>query len=67
MFSEVAYPLDVIRRRMQTAGHANIPQIDLKHNTLSLGADIIKKEGVKALFKVLITSALPYTNNICRA
>jgi len=53
MGQTVAYPLDVVRRRMQTAGHASIPQIDQKHGTLSLAVDIIRKEGWRALFKGL--------------
>lgn len=53
MGQTVAYPLDVVRRRMQTAGHAMVPDIDHSLGTLRLMREIIKTQGVKALFKGL--------------
>jgi len=53
MGQTVAYPLDVVRRRMQTAGHASIPAIDPSLNFFQLTVNIIQKEGWKALFKGL--------------
>eukprot|EP00026_Physarum_polycephalum_P010715 Phypoly_transcript_10890.p1 GENE.Phypoly_transcript_10890~~Phypoly_transcript_10890.p1 ORF type:complete len:324 (+),score=35.76 Phypoly_transcript_10890:263-1234(+) len=53
MGQTVAYPLDVVRRKMQTAGHATVPEIDHSLSTLRLMRHIIKTQGVRALFKGL--------------
>eukprot|EP01112_Ceratiomyxa_fruticulosa_P023826 TRINITY_DN92_c0_g5_i1.p1 TRINITY_DN92_c0_g5~~TRINITY_DN92_c0_g5_i1.p1 ORF type:complete len:351 (-),score=59.58 TRINITY_DN92_c0_g5_i1:1038-2090(-) len=48
----VAYPLDVVRRRMQTAGYAEgLPPVNLNDGTFKAMENIIKTEGVRALFK----------------
>jgi hypothetical protein len=49
----VAYPLDVVRRRMQTAGYSDGMRPIESKNTLRAMIDIVKHEGWKALFKGL--------------
>ncbi|KAL0479545.1 hypothetical protein AKO1_007751 [Acrasis kona] len=50
----VAYPLDVVRRRMQTSGYSsNTKQIDHSKSTLYNIRQIIRNEGWQALFKGL--------------
>ncbi|KAK5581411.1 hypothetical protein RB653_001443 [Dictyostelium firmibasis] len=48
----VAYPLDVVRRRIQTTGYGDGKGVDnLKHGTFKTMFSIFQKEGIYALFK----------------
>jgi solute carrier family 25 protein 16 len=49
----VAYPLDVVRRRMQTAGYSDGMRPLTARATLPAITEIIKHEGWRALFKGL--------------
>lgn len=49
----VAYPLDVVRRRMQTQGYTDGMRVIDSRNTYRAMVDIVKHEGWKALFKGL--------------
>ncbi|KAM9967497.1 hypothetical protein ACTFIW_001581 [Dictyostelium discoideum] len=47
-----AYPLDVVRRRIQTTGYGDGKGVEnLKHSTLKTMFTIFQKEGIYALFK----------------
>ncbi|KAN0014664.1 hypothetical protein ACTFIU_000982 [Dictyostelium citrinum] len=47
-----AYPLDVVRRRIQTTGYGDGTGVDnLKHGTFKTMFSILQKEGIYALFK----------------
>ncbi|KAN0047374.1 hypothetical protein ACTA71_001756 [Dictyostelium dimigraforme] len=47
-----AYPLDVVRRRIQTTGYGDGKGVDnLKHGTFKTMFTIFQKEGIYALFK----------------